>query len=83
MSNWELLYSMNKDGVSIGTFYDRCKDHRTTLLVIQDQNGWIFGGFCTEAWHPSSRFYGTGENFVYTFKTGNKPIIYRWTGETD
>ena len=83
MSNWELLYSMNKDGVSIGTFYERCKKVRTTLLVVQDTKGWVFGGYCTEAWHPSVRFYGTGENFLFTFKTGNKPIIYRWTGETD
>jgi hypothetical protein len=34
MSNWELLYNMNKDGVSIGTFYERCKKNRTTLIVV-------------------------------------------------
>lgn len=83
MSNWELLYSMNKDGCSVGTLYDRCKNNKTTLLVVQDSKGWIFGGFCNETWHPSNKFYGTGENFLFTFKDGIKPEIYRWTGDTN
>ena len=29
------------------------------------------------------KFYGTGENFLYTFKTDNKPIVYSWTGADD
>jgi len=83
MSNWELLYSLNRDGVSIGTFYEKAKYCRTTLLVVQDSQGYVFGGFCNEAWHPSSKFYGTGETFLFTFKKTDKPTVWRWTGETD
>ncbi len=34
MSTWELLYSMNHDGCSMVTFYNKCQDYKTTLLVI-------------------------------------------------
>ena len=36
MSNWELIYSLNRDGVSMITFFEKCKRYRTTLLVVQD-----------------------------------------------
>jgi TLD len=48
--DWELLFTLNRDGVSLGTFYDRCKTWTITLLVVQDSNGWVFGGFCNETW---------------------------------
>ena len=82
--NWKLLYSLNRDGVSLQTFFEKCKKQTTTLLVIRDTNKWVFGGFCTEAWRPSgTKFFGTGENFLFTFKNRNTPIVYKWTGVDD
>jgi hypothetical protein len=81
--DWELLFTPNKDGVSMSTFYDRTKDWKLTLIVVQDTTGYIFGGYCTEYWKQSTKFYGTGENFLFTFRDGNKPTIFRWTGEND
>ena len=43
----------------------------------------MFGGFCTENWKKSTKFYGTGENFLFTFKFADKITVYRWTGESD
>lgn len=83
MTDWTLVYSINRDGVSFGTFFDKCKDWRYTLLVVKDLNGFVFGGFCCETWKKSSKFYGTGESFLYTLKDTNDPIVYRWTGEND
>ncbi len=34
MSTWELIYSMNHDGCSMVTFYQKCAQYKTTLLVI-------------------------------------------------
>lgn len=81
--DWELLYSLNKDGCSVGTFFEKCKYYRITLLVVEDSNGWKFGGYCTENWHPAAKFYGTGENFLFTFKDGDKPVVYTWSGIDD
>jgi len=69
--------------VSVGTFYEKCRDWKITLLVVQDTKGWIFGGYCTETWRLAKRFFGTGENFLFTFKDENKPIVFNWTGAND
>lgn len=81
--DWTLVYSINRDGDSVGTFFEKCKYWRYTLLVIKDTNGYIFGGFCSEPWKSSTKFYGTGENFLYTFKNGDTPTAYYWSGEND
>ena len=52
-------------------------------MVVKDTNGYVFGGFTCETWKKSSKFYGTGESFLYTLKDGNDPIVFRWTGEND
>lgn len=81
--DWTLVYSVNRDGVSVGTFFEKCRDWRYTLLVIKDTNGYVFGGFCCETWKQSTKFYGTGESFIYTFKNGDDITVYDWTGEND
>lgn len=82
-NNWTLVYSLNRDGVSLKTFYEKAKKWKHTLLFIQDMNNYVFGGYCTETWRVGSKFYGTGENFLFTYKDKNTPIVYRWTGEDD
>ena len=32
--DWELVFSLNRDGVSVGTFFERCKHWTMTLLVV-------------------------------------------------
>lgn len=67
-SDWTRLYSMNVDGVSTGTFYERCRGWKVTLIVIKEKNNYIFGGYCTDSWRSATKFYGTGETFLYTFR---------------
>lgn len=83
MADWTLVYSINRDGVSMGTFFEKCKYWRYTLLVVRDTNNWVFGGFCCETWKKSTKFYGTGESFLFTLQDGNEPTCFRWTGEND
>lgn len=37
----------------------------------------IFGGFASQSWSIQSRYYGTGESFLFTLKP--KSQIYKWT----
>ncbi len=83
MSEWELIYSMNHDGCSMFTFFENCSKYKTTFVVAKDSNGWVFGGLCTETWRVSSSFYGTGENFLFTFKKSNEITPFSWTGNDD
>jgi len=32
--DWNLLFTLNRDGVSVGTFFERCKNWKITLLVV-------------------------------------------------
>ena len=83
MCDWSLVYSLNRDGVSMLTFFEKCKKHQNTFLIVQDFQGTIFGGYCSEAWRMSTNFFGTGENFLFTFKNGPKPAVYKWMGMDD
>ena len=46
--DWTLVYSVNRDGDSVGTFFERTRNWDYTLLAIKDTHGYIFGGFCCE-----------------------------------
>ena len=49
------------------TFYNQLRNRDNTVLLIRDSYGKVFGSYCTEKWHPTLHFYGTGEAFVFTF----------------
>eukprot|EP00913_Durusdinium_trenchii_P011367 g10678.t1 len=42
-------------------------ERKKTIIIIQDTEDYIFGGFATSAWEPCGRFYGSGEAFVFSF----------------
>eukprot|EP01119_Soliformovum_irregulare_P005379 TRINITY_DN17146_c0_g1_i1.p1 TRINITY_DN17146_c0_g1~~TRINITY_DN17146_c0_g1_i1.p1 ORF type:complete len:512 (+),score=98.25 TRINITY_DN17146_c0_g1_i1:122-1657(+) len=77
LSHWKLLYSTNKHGISINTFYHRCKNQGSCILVIEDTNHNVFGAFVSDFWRPQKGYYGTGETFVFTVK----PTLanYHWS----
>lgn len=66
---WNLVYSLEQDGVSLGTLYKKCDDLRGLrngfVLVVKDGEGGLFGAYLTEAPHPSPHYFGTGECFLW------------------
>jgi len=96
MADWRLLYSTAVHGISLNTLYLRTAGCGACLLVIKDRAGNVFGGFCSE-WRPPSKpskFYGSGETFLFAVETvnnlprllgGEEPPneavrVFRWTG---
>lgn len=80
---WVLRYSPKAHGVSLATLYRNLEDYQTSVIVLQDTQEHVFGGFAPAAWEPKSKFYGSGEAFVFAF-TGadlsNPQLeIYPWT----
>ncbi|MCJ1226175.1 oxidation resistance protein 1 [Toensbergia leucococca] len=69
IDTWSLTYSLERDGVSLATLYNKCAPYLSTLsqfiLVIRDAAGGIFGAYLTSAPHPSPSYYGTGECFLW------------------
>ncbi|ERT02772.1 oxidation resistance protein 1 [Sporothrix schenckii 1099-18] len=68
-ADWKLVYSLDQDGASLATLYDktyRHDEHRIGfVLVVKDQEGGIFGAYLTERPHPSPHYFGTGECFLW------------------
>jgi len=84
MREWERLYSIDVDGVSLSTFYKNMHGHTATILIMQDSGGWKFGWYSSSDWHIKKHFYGTGESFLFTFKDTEEEIaVYKWTGLND
>ncbi|KAL8909206.1 MAG: hypothetical protein Q9207_000380 [Kuettlingeria erythrocarpa] len=68
--SWNLVYSLEEDGVSLTTLYSKCQPWSIAkcgsfVLVVKDAAGGIFGAYLTDAPRPSSSFYGTGECFLW------------------
>ncbi|KAI9743338.1 MAG: oxidation resistance protein 1 [Claussenomyces sp. TS43310] len=66
---WNLVYSLEQDGVSLGTLYKKCDGLRGFrngfVLVVKDGDGGLFGAYLTEAPHVSPHYFGTGECFLW------------------
>eukprot|EP00916_Digyalum_oweni_P014973 GHVL01024464.1.p2 GENE.GHVL01024464.1~~GHVL01024464.1.p2 ORF type:complete len:573 (+),score=77.35 GHVL01024464.1:2028-3746(+) len=63
--NWRLVFCPKIHGISITTFYRLMEDVPSSVMVIEDSDGNVFGGFSSVTWHHSCRYYGTGEVFVF------------------
>lgn len=59
---------MDKDGCSLLTFYQRCREFENTIIVCEDEHGYKFGGMCCEPWRAAHTFFGACQNFLFTFK---------------
>jgi len=77
--NWTLLYSSEGHGISLVTFLSKLRNKQTTLLVIRDGAGYVFGAYCSEAWKADSKnkYYGTGESFLFNLFPNDK--FYHWS----
>lgn len=64
---WVLRYTPKAHGVSLATMFRNLAERTKTVVIIQDTEDYLFGGFATSAWEPCSRFYGSGEAFVFSF----------------
>ncbi|GKZ22117.1 oxidation resistance protein 1 [Aspergillus brasiliensis] len=74
-NTWHLAYSLDRDGASLSTLYDNCRDIASTrspragyVLVIRDaspSSNAVFGAYMTDPPHPNSHYYGTGECFLW------------------
>ena len=48
--NWDKVFDKDQDGCSLITFFKSCKESATSILLIEDLDGYKFGAFCLEAW---------------------------------
>eukprot|EP00210_Caulerpa_lentillifera_P005313 g5076.t1 len=87
-SSWELIYTSSEDGKSFNTFISKIRGRGVTLIVIEDENGYIFGGLASVPWEPNGRFYGDYSAFLFTllpsfniYKPSGSNENFQWCGE--
>ena len=64
--NWHLLYQLSRDGSSYFTFYNRIQKKNPLILLILTDKEEKIGAYLSTGIHQSSRFYGSGESFVFS-----------------
>lgn len=63
------MFRLTKDGANLGTLVRKARDWDSTLLVIKDGNGAVFGALITEKIRMGSeKYYGSGSICVFDFK---------------
>jgi hypothetical protein len=69
--DWELVYSLDQHGVSLGTLYARAREYNSPqagyVLIVKDRKDFIFGAYLSHYPHVHPHYYGTGECFVFKF----------------
>lgn len=65
-NDWRFLFSSEIHGESFSTLIGRIIDQGPTILVLEDKNGYIFGGFAPENWTLNPKFYGNDSSFLFT-----------------
>lgn len=69
VDEWSLIYSLDQDGASLATLYDKCAKYSGRrvgfVLVIKDAEGGIFGAYLSDHPHPAPKYFGTGECFLW------------------
>ena len=83
MRDWDRLFQMDSDGISMQTFFNLVRKHQQTIIIVQDKAGFKFGAYISEAWKPQKYFYGTGESFLFTFRDGDDISVFRWSGANE
>ncbi|CAM1503692.1 Fc.00g012830.m01.CDS01 [Cosmosporella sp. VM-42] len=69
VDDWYLVYSLEQDGASLSTLYQRCQRFEGKragfVLVVKDQEGGTFGAYLSEYPHPAHSYFGNGECFLW------------------
>lgn len=72
------MYSTSLHGSSMGTWWRKLEEIQgglnrgcSTILVVQDTNLDVFGGFSSADWRRKPHFYGSGESFLWRFPPGS------------
>ncbi|XP_042438775.1 MTOR-associated protein MEAK7-like [Zingiber officinale] len=79
VEDWKLLYHSGINGLSFSTFLGNLSNgDGPTVLIIKDNEGFVYGGYASQPWDRQSDFYGDMKCFLYQLYP--KASIFRPTG---
>ncbi|XP_055712905.1 MTOR-associated protein MEAK7 [Phlebotomus papatasi] len=65
---WRFLFSSQIHGESFSTLLGRIMDQGPTVIIVEDTNGYVFGGFASASWCLSANFAGNTSTFLFTLR---------------
>jgi hypothetical protein len=96
-SNFWLKYSLVGDGASLATLLSCIRTSTHTIIGIETNEGEVFGSFTGTPWRAGTRWFGTGEAFLWRLKKSrftspknasrsnfeNEMEVYPYTGDDE
>lgn len=67
-SEWSLLFSTRIHGLSFTSMLAKLTNKGQTVIIIEDTNSHVFGGFASESWRVGPKFIGKLLSFYCPFK---------------
>lgn len=64
--NWRLLYSSSSHGESFQALSSSIIDQGSTILILKDNSGNVFGGYASQSWLFNPKFYGDSSSFLFS-----------------
>lgn len=65
---WRFLFSSQIHGESFSTLMGRIVDQGPSVIIIEDTNGAVFGGFAANSWTYGPKFVGNDSAFLFTLR---------------
>ena len=62
----KLLYRASRDGWSTQSFHSRCDDCSHTLVIVETNEGYVFGGYSDQSWGGTSGWKSSSSNFLFS-----------------
>lgn len=78
---WRFLFSSEIHGESFSTLIGRIVGQGPSVLVLEDRNGYMFGGFAPASWSLGPRYYGDDSSFLFTLSPRMR--MFESTGYND
>ncbi|XP_065167245.1 MTOR-associated protein MEAK7 [Atheta coriaria] len=75
---WRFLFSSEIHGESFSTLIGRIVNQGPSVLILDDMNGCIFGGFAPSNWALGPNFFGDTSSFLFTLAP--KMRVFESTG---
>jgi len=67
--NFLLKFALERDGDSLSTLMDKIRPCQHTIMCVETVDGHVFGSFCSTPWRMQSKWYGSGEAFLWRLKS--------------
>lgn len=75
-----VVFTTEIHGYNLDLLFSHCRTVSPSLLVVEANNGTIFGGFCSEPWmYPNRQPFGSGQCFL--FRLSPNSATYRWKAD--